>query len=401
MKNILYFVPEFPVLSETFIEREITKLIEFGNLAIKVLSIKKASGFISPNTAKVTYFKSLNFIYLVKGLLYLFSEAKKRGVFQALGLILKDSSKSLISRLYLFVKSLGYAVLFSEFKPDHIHVHFLSDSSTIVMGVSKILNVPFSVSGHARDVFINGTLLKEKVENAAFVSICNTYAFQKCLENSQKNSKNVHKIFHGIDLKLFNELPRAKDVIDVPKLLTVSRLVEKKGLDYLIEAMVILRNRGCKFELSIVGYGPMYNSLNTLIIKSDLVTYARILGGGNGLPNKEVIEILKTIDIYIHSGIQTAAGDVDGVPTAIIEAGMVGLPVVATNVGSVGDLINGDTGILVSQKNAVELADSIEKLIKDPELRHALGANLKQKTQEMFDLDKNARELEKLLLKSI
>jgi glycosyltransferase involved in cell wall biosynthesis len=97
--------------------------------------------------------------------------------------------------------------------------------------------------------------------------------------------------------------------------------------------------------------------------------------------------------------IETSKGDVDGVPTVVIEAAIAGLPIITTDAGGITDLIvNNDTGIIVPQKDPEALANQIEHLLSHPEIRKSLGMNANKKAGKMFDLDTNIRELENLLL---
>ena len=262
-KKIVYFVPEFPRLTETFIEREISKLIEFGNLDIKVVSLAKASGFMSDNVKDKVDYKRLTWQVSFLAGFYFFTRFKE--ISEAYSIVRKDTSKKFLQRLYLFLKAIGYAKIIESYKPGHIHVHFLSDPSTIVLIVSKILRVPFSVSAHARDVYVEGTLIPEKAQAAKFIAICNTYAWNKCVELSGAYAKKIRKIFHGVDAdKLFvgsAKMPKPQR----PMIFVGSRLVEKKGLKYAVEASKLLKDRGVAHEMYIIGLGPPYNKLAKLI----------------------------------------------------------------------------------------------------------------------------------------
>lgn len=403
-KRILYFVPEFPRLTETFIEREISKLVEFGNLDIRVFSLQKASGAMSEAVSKITEYKRLDFVSILTSLFYIFTNYK--GVAEAFKIVKMDMTKPFYKRIYLFLKALGYAKFFEKYKPDHIHVHFLSDPSTIALVASKVLSVPFSISAHARDVFVDGTLIKQKVENATFVSICNGYAWKKCIElagldiSSEVTSKKVLKIYHGLDAdKLFFGEPKMKKPPH-PLIFVGSRLVEKKGLKFAIEAAKLLKDRGIAYEMYIVGPGPMYAELVEMVKRLGLENNVFIPGEGRGIPNAEVMEYFKVADIFAHPSIETGNGDVDGIPTYVIEAALAKLPIVTTKAGAMTDLINEENGVLIPQKDSYELANALEKLIYDSELRKKLGENVYKKAREMFDINKNVGALEKLFLEN-
>lgn len=397
MKKILYFVPVFPRLSETFIEREITKLLELGHLDIHLVAIEKE---IEPSSQvvldRVKYIHLGLFDILAGIRLFLVSPARVLAAYKLAGTKSKTCSPAY---LYLFCKSVCYAAVFQRYHPDQIHVHFLSNPSTIVMIASKILNIPFSISAHARDIFVDGDLIPEKVVNSKFISICNDYAWKKCIELSGfKNISNVHRIYHGIDERIFLGSPR----ITKPNRVTIfpggTRLTEKKGLIYLIEAARIVKDHGYDFQIDFVGPGPLYEFLQQKTSELDLDDNIIFHGGGHGTLNKDVIDFYKVADMFVLPSIQTQNGDVDGVPTVVIEAAFAKLPIITTQVGSISDLVDSSTGLIVPQQDALAIASAIERLIKDPTLRTTLGERVYGKAIEMFNLNKNIKQLEDLLL---
>jgi colanic acid/amylovoran biosynthesis glycosyltransferase len=394
-KRILYFVPEFPQISETFIEREISKLINLGNLDITVLSLNKATGSTSAEVLNKTVYKRLGLTDFLGGLFYLLTKTNK--VVEVYKTVV--GTKQRIS-LYFFLKSLGYAKIISNLKPQHIHAHFLSWPSTTALIASHMLDIPFSISAHARDVFVEGELIPLKIESAKFVSICNSYAYAKALEilGDRADKSKVKLIYHGIDSKMFESVSNLPEW-DVPAIfLGGTRLVEKKGLKYMIEASKILCDKGIAHRIDLVGPGNLYSSLIKQIDELNLHNTVFIHGKGKGTPFKEVLEYYKLADIFVLPGIETDAGDVDGVPTVCVEAAMAKLPIISTNAGGITDLIeNGVTGLIVEQKDPQAIADSIEKLLQDRAFADRLAQNAYSKAVGMFNIDSNVGQLENLL----
>lgn len=396
-KRVLYFVPTFPVISETFIEREIAKMVQFGTTDITVLALAKGKGSMSSESAKVTVFRRLDILSCFKAVKFI---GQKN--FKLLNIFISSfSGKLTFKNIYLFLKSLGYAAIFEAYKPEHIHVHFLSDPSTIVMLISKILNVPFSVSGHAKDVFLTGTNIPNKVEAAKFVAICNTYAYDKCVAMvGDALAPKVHKIFHGIDSRMFDT--PAKKVKPARPMLFMggTRLVEKKGINFLLEASRILKDKGIDHQLDLVGFGDLYEKLLDMINNLGLQDSVTIHNGGKGTPFSEVLEFYKIADIMVYPAIETASGDADGVPTVVIEAAMAKLPIIATNAGGISDLVDASTGIIVPQRDSAALALALENLITNSQLRLDLGAKVHAKAVKLFDINTNIKELENLICKN-
>ncbi len=261
-KKVLIFIPEFPALTETFIEREVSKLVESENLDVSVFSLKKGKGRMSDLTRQHLKYPRLSVFSFVCGLFFYLSHISKISV--AFNTIKNNPNRSFFGSGYLLLKSLGYSYLFSKYKPEIIFAHFMSESSTICLVASIILNVPLVISAHAKDVLQttgsniseNAELIIEKVSHAKFVFICNKYAYAKVLEVCGKdNLPNVLLRYHGIDyvslLKEFESVVAPSVSTDLPILFTIGRFVEKKGFTYLVDAVKSLKDSKIDFHLYI------------------------------------------------------------------------------------------------------------------------------------------------------
>ena len=417
-KKLLYYIPHFPVLSETFIEREASKLVEFDQMDITILSLTAGSGAMSENIKDKVHYVRLTIGICVSALFsYVFKNPKKMIEIHKLvmgkdrlpyflNLSKDDSARTKMSvlgrfhgsRFIHYWKGVAYAKVFEKYHPDHIHAHFLSDSSTVAMVAAKILGVPFSISAHATDVFREGTLIPIKAREAKFITVCNGNTWKEAVKyaNQTKSSGKVKLIFHGIDSNKFLDVA-IPEKPKVPFIFTIARLVEKKGLRYLIEASKILKTRNIDHVVKIAGYGPMYHELLDLIEKNDLASNVQILGEGKGIPNVQVAGLLQVADIYAAPFIHASDNDVDGVPTTVIEAALAKVPIIATDSGSIADLVTEETGLIVKQRDSVGLADAIEKLINDKELSQKLVLTAHKQAREQFDLNKNVGELQNLI----
>ncbi|NMB91456.1 glycosyltransferase family 4 protein [candidate division WWE3 bacterium] len=397
-KKILVFIPQFPVLTETFIERELSKLVERNNIDLAIVALSKGEGNVSDNLRNKINYKRLSLYDAPYILLFFLTHFSK-----ILSLVSSIEGKC-CKKLFLVLKAIGYSRYFSTFKPDLIFSHFMSEPSTIAMISSKLIGVPFAISAHARDIIISADNIAKKVEWAEFITICNKNAYNSFLELvSEEYTSNVFVSYHGVDVnklvKDVNQSDEKLSKLDRPLVLGVGRLTEKKGFKYLIEASKILKDKGVYFYTFIIGSGPLYFELEEQIKKLDLIDYVSILGGNKGLPNIKVLKYLSIADVFVLPSIQTREGDVDGVANVLLEAGAFKLPIVATNAGSTLEVIkDNETGLVVPQENANTLADSIDKILKDENLSTRLGQGAYIKIIEDFDLNKNVEKLELLLM---
>jgi len=410
-KRILVFIPQFPNLTETFIEREIAKMAERDNVDVSVFSLKEGGGAYSDSLKDRVFYERFSLNDFGRFLSYLFSnfphvlkvfrefkDLKKTGISEK-----SENYPSAFKEIYTFFKSVAYAEKFQRLKPDIILGHFLSEPSTIVMHVSKLLNIPYAISAHARDIMVSGEYIREKVSSASFIVICNKNAYDYVLEKSKGlDTSNIYLSYHGIDVDKIIKTSENKDFRpEKSYILWVGRLVEKKGLKYLIEAISMLKDRGSHITLNIIGYGPLKSDICEMIKKFGLEDAVKILGDYKGLSNEETLLYFKSAKLYAFPSIETDEGDVDGVANVLLEAGAFRLPVISTEAGGTGELIvNEETGIVVPQKDPSSLADGIDTLLNDEDLSLRLGESLHKKVLEKFDLDKNIIWLEDMLIKN-
>jgi glycosyltransferase involved in cell wall biosynthesis len=411
-KKVLVFIPEFPVLTETFIERELAKLAERGNVDLTIFSLKKGKNRLSDVLEDRVHYEKLTFgdfftllTFFVKNFSAI-SEAFfdfRKGIAGESGV--KDGcvKPGLFKQVFTFLKSVGYTQKFLSFEPDFILAHFLSEPSTMVMHISRITHIPYGISAHAKDILVTSEYTRSKVKTSKFITICNKNAFISVLEQSRGlDISKVNLAYHGVDVRSILEETADKDFrTEKPLILANGRLVEKKGLEYLIEAVSLLKERGFEFILHIIGSGPLYEQLLDQINSLDLSHDVKIVGDNKGIPIDEVFLQYKAASVFAFPSIKTEEGDVDGIANVLFEAGIFRVPVVSTDAGSTGELIiDGVSGLVVPQRDSGALAEKIEILLKDEYLREELGEGLHNKVLEDFNLDKNIIELENMLLRN-
>ncbi len=399
-KKILVFIPEFPVLTETFIARDLEKLVQLGNLEITIVYLKKGKGEIPEILKPHAHKARLNVIDLLFSLRYFFTKSDK--IWELQKIIRGDLTKSTWGKFYLLVKALGYANILKNYQPSEVHAHFYSDFPSLAMFVAIILDRPFSITAHARDVLEYPHLPKTKAKKAKFISVCNQHAYRRLMRISEADESKVHLIHHGIDSA--HIFPKE---INITKpggpmiFMGGTRLTEKKGIEYMIEASKILKDRGFKHEVYLVGPGPLYEKLQQKISELALEETFYIKGQGKGAPFSEIAQYYLIADLFVLPIVKSEYGDADGIPNTIIEAALAKLPIITTDAGSVTELIIDDvTGVIVPQRNSEILATEIERLLLDQERKQRLGNAVYLKAQEMFDQETNVKKLESLLLLS-
>ncbi|MGH7455066.1 MAG: glycosyltransferase, partial [bacterium] len=179
-----------------------------------------------------------------------------------------------------------------------------------------------------------------------------------------------------------------------PRIVYVGRLIEKKGVNYLIDACEKLVSRGLQFECKIIGSGDLEVELRAQIDRLGLRERVQLIGLR---PQKEVIRLMQSAAALAAPCVVAEDQNRDGLPTVLIEAMALGTPCVSTDVTGIPEVIvNGKTGLLVPQRNASELAAALELLLTDSSLRIRLAANARQLVEEKFDISRNAACMRKV-----
>jgi glycosyltransferase involved in cell wall biosynthesis len=179
-----------------------------------------------------------------------------------------------------------------------------------------------------------------------------------------------------------------------PLILSVGRLVEKKGFPDLLLALGQLKRSGRSFRCAIYGEGPLYDELTATIERLDLRDEVALPGA---VAQRDLIPVFQQADIFALAPFVTEDGDRDGVPNVLVEAMACGLPVVSTAVSGIPELVADDrNGLLVAPHNPEALADALAALLDDRERRIRLGAEARRTVVEHFDLRAAARELASL-----
>jgi glycosyltransferase involved in cell wall biosynthesis len=208
----------------------------------------------------------------------------------------------------------------------HLHAHFISRPADIAQLASCMAGVPFSISAHAKDIYLSPPAdLRRRLGAARFTVTC-TDANRRALAALAPRA-DVGLMYHGIDRSVFHPSQRQpRGGGDAPRVLAVGRLRAKKGLDTLIDACRLLHERGLRVRCEIVGYGEEHDALAHRIENAGLGRHVRLAGK---LAREQVIDAYARADVFVQPSRITADGDRDGIPNVLLEAMAMGLPVVA------------------------------------------------------------------------
>ncbi len=393
--KIAYVLSAFPSLSETFILQEILELERQG-LQLCLFSLEKPSAGVVVDAAQdlqasITYFRQSSLPILIGAAIRRFFKAPLRFLRTTLALLIHYRQRSVFRHI------LYAAYLANQLKHEgitHVHAHYATAPTSIAQSTYLLADIPYSFTAHAYDIYLSPkAVLAYKMQMARFVATCTQYN-QQYLKGlvDQCLGEYIHCIYHGLNLPAFpSEIPNISTIQAPPLILTVSRLVEKKGLSYLLQACKTLKDEGYDFTCRIVGEGPLRQALEQEIRELKIGDRVELHGAET---HERVVEMYQQATISTLPCIIDKNGDRDGIPNVLVEALAIGIPVVSTPVSGVPELITSEVnGLLVPPNDSEALASALARLLDDPSLRCRLAVAGRQTVVSNFDMRRNVKYL--------
>ena len=393
--RIAFIVSTFPALSQTFILNQITGLIDRGH-TVDIYAVQSDNNprmhpdVIKYNLLQHTYYfrklpaGGLQRKVKITGLILKYFYKKPRCLLKTrlLSGRVKGSILKILCIGFPFLDKKPYDIIHCHFGPNGILGATLKE---IGVFEGKLVTVfhGYDISsylrkhGHAvyNSLFMKGDMflpISERWKNRLIELGCSE---QKIV---------VHRM--GIDTGKFCYLPRKPVKDGKVRLLTVARLIEKKGVQYAVQAVADVLKRYSNIEYNIVGDGPAKNTLEGLIEELNVGNNVKLLGWRH---QEEIIELMKHTDVFIAPSVVGGDGDEEGIPVVLMEALAQGMPVLSTQHSGIPELVqDGESGFLVPERNVEALADKLEFLIKHPEIWSEMGLKGRKHVERYFDIDK-------------
>jgi glycosyltransferase involved in cell wall biosynthesis len=404
-KRIAYVLKRYPRYSETFIVNEILAH-EAAGVEIEIFTIlpphdSHFQDLISRVRAPVNYLpktetKAINFWKALKETSQVFPDMW--GTLKAAAG--EDTLKTAVveDTLDLYHAFVYHALIVAQQARlkgiSHFHAHFGTSATAVARIASLISGIPYTFTAHAKDIFhesVRADDLRRKLQDAAAVITVSDYNRDYLVSQFGSTAMRVQRIYNGLPLQDF---PYQAGQERAPRIVFVGRLVEKKGVNYLIEACEKLVSRGLEFECKIIGSGDLEVELRAQIDRLGLSERVELLGLR---PQKEVKRLMQSAMVLAAPCVVAEDDNRDGLPTVLVEAMALGTPCVSTEVTGIPEvLVNGKTGLLVPERNASELAAALELLLTDASLRVRLAAQARQLVEEKFDISRNAACMRKV-----
>ena len=258
---------------------------------------------------------------------------------------------------------------------------------------SQLSGLPFSFTAHAKDIYTSDPRqLREKLSLAKFVVTCTEYNRQHLLELSDGMPVSIHRMYHGIDTDLFTEKRKSRPASQPPyQILTVARITAKKGLPTIYKALKLLGDQGIPIQHTLIGDGEDREKILTLINDLGLAATTHWLGTQ---PHEAVLDHYQKADLFVLGCEVAPNGDRDGIPNVLLESMAMGVPVVATHVSAIPELVETEkTGLLVPPGRPDKLAEAMLRMLTDQDLRNRVIPAARKRIREAFD---NKMHIQKL-----
>jgi glycosyltransferase involved in cell wall biosynthesis len=393
--RVAYILLWFPEPSQTFVLNEVNTLAELG-LDLRVYSLygprppDRVAG-LAPVAAPVRRLGLAATRDLLRELAWLRHRWGPDTVRFVAGVIVRRwrSLETAGEALWAVLAGVSLAQTFVSEGITHIHAPWADGPATAAWVASRLTGIPFSFSARAGDIYPSDGALAEKIRAASFIRINNRANLSYLADMAGGETAKIHLIYNGIGIKdpLLAPVPMTAPV----QIKALGRFVRTKGFDVLLHAAQILASRGVDFHLTLAGSGPrgvLWKALATRLGLGSRVSFPGFV------PYNQVSRLLAGTDIFVMPCVVHSSSDRDGIPNVIMEALLHRLPVVASDVAGISEVVrDGETGVLVPQKDPAALAAAIQTLAADRQAALDLAEKGRELVLRNFDTEENHRKL--------
>lgn len=414
--TVAYIMSRFPKLTETFVLDEIVQLNRDG-CKVEIFPLWREPAKLMHEDARrwvqaAQFLPGLSWEIIADN--YFWLSEKPRRYFTALWSLLRyniSSPRFLAGALAAFPKASTMARRMQQQRVAHLHAHFASHPAAIAYVVNQLTDIPWSFTAHGSDLHREQAMLGEKVRTAKFTVAISQYNKRFILQHCAAEHADKLKVVHcGVDLlnfatvKQVNSAPQSDGdslptnlADDVTRIVCIGTLHEVKGQAFLIRACAQLSSKN--WQCHLVGDGEDRGKLESLA--SSLGVRDQVIFHGQ-CTRDQVREVLSQMNIACAPSVPTADGRREGIPVALMEAAAACLPLVASDLSGIPELVeDGETGLLTPIRDVAGIAAAITRLVDDPLLRARLSQAARKKIELEFSLANNVATLQDLMFKAV
>lgn len=392
--KVAYVVSRFPKVSETFVVRELDAVDAQPDMELELFALFPAESSVVVHPVAQPWLARLHRAVNARDALSAVTywlRRRPRRLLSTLVLVFRAHARRppvLARAVVTLLLALPHAQRATRLGVEHIHAHFASHPTTAAWVIWRLTGIPYSFTSHAHDLFVHQLFLPRKVRDARFLVTISD--FNARFLGQISGAPRIHVVHAGIDSRRY---PFRRHDLSSPRRLTavtVATLQEKKGHAVLLEALAG-EPRLAHVDLELIGDGELRGPLEAQVDRLALRDRVRFLGA---MSQDQVTERLDRADLFVLPSIVARSGQMEGIPVALMEAMACGLPVVATEMSGVPELVRDDeTGVLAQPGSSASLAAAILRVLADPERSVARAAAARRVVEEEFDVNASARVL--------
>jgi colanic acid/amylovoran biosynthesis glycosyltransferase len=398
---IAYVVSRFPKLTETFVVRELIEMERLG-ARIELFALQRGrEAVVQEDLEQLACRASYGFLFSREMLrAHWFFLSRRPGVYlRAFTEAVSGTWRSLnylAGAVLFFPRAVCFAYRVERSGVAHIHAQFANHPALAALVMSRLTGIPFSFSARGSDIHVNRTMLREKVAAARFVIAVSHANRNVILAACDPHAADkVHVVYGGIDTDRFAP-SRTRPEPPPLRILCVGRFEEVKGHATLIAACAELARRGVPFECHLAGEGRLRGQIEMQIAGSGLDDSVILHGA---VPQAQVARLLGTATVFVLATLPAANGKKEGIPNVLKEAMACALPVVASDISGIPELVeHGRTGLLVPPGQPAAVADALELLASNRRLRERIGRAACAVISARFDVTSSTRRRAALFL---
>ncbi len=404
MPRIAYVLLWYPLFTQPFIFREVEglkKLMPLKVYSLYALNLRQCSEEMRAAASETQAFGSRHvFAFLGEFFRQCFSHPRRTWHLFKRSVCRRWSSLEILGEnLWAFLAGLYLAKVFARDGIEQIHAPWPRGTATAAWVASSLTGIPFSTLARADNLSPADPDFLDKLEAAAFIRTNNAADKERMIAmmpDQEAARRKVHLIYNSLTLPVMGRCP-----VQMPspvRLLALGRFDVTKGFEYLLEACFLLKQQNIAFTLTLAGGGGAIMGLGNLgskleKMRQDFGLESQIVMPGL-VTHSELPRLLMEHDIFVAPCVIHDDGRRDGIPNVAIEAMAYGMPIVATAVNGLPEIVlDGETGLLVEQKNPEALAEAVKRFVADPDAARRMGANAASLIKTMFDPQTNTGRL--------
>lgn len=398
--KIAYIVSRFPHISETFIVRELNGVERSGDIEIELFSLfPRTDETIHPDAARwVARLHSGSARATIAATTYWLARHPSAllGAFLRVAWAYRRRPRLLWRALVTLTIAAAHARTVEGLRVSHVHAHFASYPALAAWMCRRLTGLPYSFTAHAHDLFLDRSFLETLVRDAEFAVPISEFNRRVIRAHVRGTATTPLPLVHcGVDPQRYAFRPRVPPPRGTVRALCVASLEEYKGHRVLFRALALASDALERVHLDVVGSGVLRADLEHAAVELGIAAQVRFHGG---LTEPGVLALLTSADLFVLASVIEPDGFMEGIPVALMEAMAVGVPVVASRLSGVPELVRDrETGLLAEPGDPHSLARALELTLSEPAAAGRRVIAARRLVEREFDVEASAGRMAELL----